>query len=159
MIPNPRCLPRGVQRIPFVLIGDDALPLKTHMMKPYSQQNLTTKRRVYNFRHSRGRRISENLLGILANRWRIYHTVMLLEPTAVESVILAILALHNMLMTSSAKNIYCPAGLCGREDINRELTLGLFRNDNYADSMFSLKKTDKESQRIYRCQRNSRYLS
>ena len=116
------------------------------------------RKRVYNCRHSRGRRISENLLGILANRWRIYHTVMLLEPTAVESVILAILALHNMLMTSSAKNIYCPAGLCGTEDINRELTLGLFRNDNYADSMFSLKKTDKESQRIYRCQRNSRYL-
>ena len=65
---------------------------------------------------------------------------MLLEPTAVESVILAILALHNMLMTSSAKNIYWPAGLCGTEDVNRELTLGLCRNDNCADSMFSLKK-------------------
>ena len=34
-IPNPRCLPRGVQRIPFVLIEDDAFALKAHMTKPY----------------------------------------------------------------------------------------------------------------------------
>ena len=56
---------------------------------------------------------------------------MLLKHTAVESVILAILVLHNMLMTSSAKNIYCPTGLCGTGDVNRELTLGLCRNDNW----------------------------
>ena len=124
-IPNPRCLPGGVQRIPFVLMEDDAFALKTHMMEPYPQQNLKTKRRVYNFRYNRGRIISENLFNILANRWPIYYTVMLLEPTAVESVILATLALHKMLMTSSAKNIYCPTGLCNTEDVNRELTLGL----------------------------------
>ena len=44
------------------------------------------------------------------------------------------------LMTSSAKNIYCPAGLCDTEDVNRELPFGLWRNDNCADSMFSLEK-------------------
>ena len=33
--PNPRCLPRGVQRTPFLLIGDDAFALKTQMRKPY----------------------------------------------------------------------------------------------------------------------------
>ena len=85
-IPNPRCLPSGVQGTPFVLIGDDAFALESHIMKPYPQQNLTTERRVYHYRHRRGR-ISENLFGILANRWRIYQTIMLLEPTAVESVI------------------------------------------------------------------------
>ena len=139
-IPSPRCLPGGVQIIPFVLIGDDAFPLKTHMMKHYAQQNLTTERRVYNCRQSRGRRISKNLFSALVNRWCIYHTVMLLEPTAVESVILATLALRNMLITSSGKNIYCPTGLCDTEDVNRELTLCLWRNDNCSDSMFSLEK-------------------
>ena len=67
-LPTLRCLPGGVQNIPFVLIGDDAFALKKHMMKSYPQQNLTTERRVYNYRHSRGRRISENLFGIIANR-------------------------------------------------------------------------------------------
>ena len=139
-IPNLRYLPRGVQRILFVLIGDDEFVLKTHMMKPYHQQRLKTERRVYNYRNSRGRRILQNLFGILTSRWRIYHTFKLLEPTAVESVILATLALRNMLMTSSAKNIYCPTGFCDTEVVNRELTRGLWRNDNCADSMFSLKK-------------------
>ena len=137
---NPRCLPGGVQRVPLVLIGDDVFALKTHMIKPYPQKNLTTERKVYNYRHSRGRRISENLFGILANRWHIYRMVMSLEPTIVESAILATLALRNMLMTTSAKNIYCPTRLCDTEDVNRKLILGIYRNDNCADSMFSLEK-------------------
>ena len=139
-IPNPRCLPGEVQKIPIVLIGDDALAVKTHMMKHYPQQILTTEKRVYNYRHIRGIRISENLFCILANRWRIYHTVMLLEPKTVASVILSTLALHNMLMKSSAKNIYWPTGLCHIEGVNQELTLGIWRNDNCADSMYSLEK-------------------
>ena len=62
---------------------------------------------------------------------------MLLEPTAVGSVVLVTLALHIMLMTSSIKNIYCPTGLCNTEDVEKH---GLWRNDNYADSVFSLEK-------------------
>ena len=49
-----------------------------------------------------------------------------------------------MLMTSSTKNIYYPAGLCDTEDVNRELTLGLWRNDNCADSMFFLEKLTRD---------------
>ena len=98
-------------------------------MKLYPQQNLTTEKRVYNYRHGRGRRISENLFGILAVRWHIYHTVMSFQPKAVESLILATLASHNMLMTSSIRGIYCPAGLAHTEDVNRELTHSGWRND------------------------------
>ena len=43
-------------------------------------------------------------------------------------------------MTSSAKNIYFPTGFYDKEDLNQELTLGVSRNDNCADSMFSLEK-------------------
>ena len=41
-----------------------------------------------------------------------------------------------MLMTSSAKNIYCPTGLCDAEHVNREFTLDLWTSD----SMFSREK-------------------
>ena len=135
-IPNPRCLPEGVQRIPFVLIVEDAFALRNHMMKLYPYQNLKTERRVHNYRHSRARRISENLFGILANRWRIYHTVMLLDAKAVKSVTLATLALNNMLMTSSAKSICCPTGLSDTDDVNWELTL----SRKCSLEMFSLEK-------------------
>ena len=42
----------------------------------------------------------ENLVGILADRWRIYFGTINLEPKYVEDVILAALVLHNMLIKS-----------------------------------------------------------
>ena len=71
-------------------------------MKPYPQQNLTADKRVYNYRHSRARRISENLFGILANRWRIFFRTINLVPKHVENIVLFALALHNMLIKNPA---------------------------------------------------------
>ena len=79
---------------PYVFVGDDAFALKKFMMKPYPQQNLTADKRVYNYRHSRARRISENLFGILANRWRIFFTTINLEPKHVENIVLSSFALQ-----------------------------------------------------------------
>ena len=62
-IPSPRPLALGETDVPFVFLGDDAFALKSYTMKPYPQQNLKTDKRIYNYRHSRGRRISENLFG------------------------------------------------------------------------------------------------
>ena len=70
--------------MPYVLVGDDAFALKTYLMKPYAQQGLDAEKLVYNNRHSRARRILENLFGILANRWRFMHNVMLLHPDVIE---------------------------------------------------------------------------
>ena len=93
---------------PYVFVGDDAFALKKFMMKPYPQQNLTVDKRVYNYRHSRARRISENLFGILANRWRIFFTTINLEPKHVENIVLSALALHNMRIKNPA---YLPGNL------------------------------------------------
>ena len=103
-LPEPRCLPYGgIVNMPYVFIGDDAFALKTNMMKPYPQKSLDTEKRVYNYRHSRARRISENLFGILANRWRIFRTAIKLEPKVVESIVLTTLCLHNFLRKDSSK--------------------------------------------------------
>ena len=62
---------------------------------------------------------------------------MLFESVAVESLILATLALYSTLIKNSAKYIYCPTGLWNTKDVNQDLTLGLRRNNNCADSVFS----------------------
>ena len=67
-IPSPTPLPYGCIRTPYVFVGDDAFALKSYIMKPYPQKDLTNEKRIYNYRHSRARRISENLFGILANK-------------------------------------------------------------------------------------------
>ena len=83
-LPPPKCLPYGVAKIPHVFVGDDAFALKKNLMKPYAQNGLTIEKRVYNYRHSRARRISENLFGIIANRWRVFRTVLQLAPSSID---------------------------------------------------------------------------
>ena len=70
-LPNDEKLPDG-EITPYVFLGDDAFALKRFMIKPFPQQGLTGERRIYNYRHSRAHRISENLFGILSNRWIIF---------------------------------------------------------------------------------------
>lgn len=109
--------------------------LKPSMMKPHPQQNLTTEKKLYNCKDSTERRISENLFSILASRWGIYHMLMNLQPKAAEGLIFAILALHNMLMTSPVRGMHCPAGLAYAEDVDQELTQSCWRNNNCVQSM------------------------
>ena len=59
------------QKIPASDRWDDAFGFKTYLMKPFPQRGLTDEKRVYNYRHCRARRISENLFGIISNRWRV----------------------------------------------------------------------------------------
>ena len=79
-IPSPTPLPYGSIRTPYVIVGDDAFALKSYMMKPYSQKDLTTEKSIYNYRHRRARRISENLFGILANKWRVFQQPLNVSP-------------------------------------------------------------------------------
>ena len=91
-LPKDDALPVNGVTAPYVFVGDDTFALKKFMMKPYPQQNLTADKRVYNYRHSRARRTSENLFGILAKRWRIFFTKINLEPKDVEIIVLSELA-------------------------------------------------------------------
>ena len=95
------------ENAPFVFLDHEPFALKRYTMKSFPQQGLNEERRIYNYRHSRARRISENLFGILANRWRIFFTVIKLEPEYVENIILTALTLHNMLIKSSNSANVC----------------------------------------------------
>ena len=78
-------------------VGDDAFPLRHYLMKPFPSRALSHKERLYNYRLSRARRTVENAFGILANRFRVFHTAICLQPDNVEPVIIAACVLHNMI--------------------------------------------------------------
>uniref|UniRef100_A0AAV2KQC8 DDE Tnp4 domain-containing protein n=1 Tax=Knipowitschia caucasica TaxID=637954 RepID=A0AAV2KQC8_KNICA len=78
-IPAAKPLPLSNIQAPFVFLGDDAYPLRTDLMKPYSIRQMDYEQRVFNYRLSRGRRVVENGFGILANRWRVFLTTIMLN--------------------------------------------------------------------------------
>ena len=120
---------------PYVFVGDDAFALKKFMTKPYPQQNLTADKRVYNYMHSRARRISENLFGILAKSWGIFFTSINLEPKHVENIVLSVLALHNMLIKNPA---YRPVNLADTLLEDGEVLEGEWRDNVATDSFYPL---------------------
>ena len=139
-IPLPRPLPGSTKPTPFVLTGDKAFPLTEHMLKPYPRRGLTVEERIANYRISRGRRISENILGILGNRWRCFRAPFLLCPEKVQQITMAILTLHNWLRSdSTSRNIYCPVALIDTEDMaTDEFIPGLWRDDIPSESLLPL---------------------
>lgn len=82
---------------PYMIVGDDAFPLKTYLMKPYSRRGMVHKEIIFNYRLSRCRRVVENAFGQLANRFRIFRTPIILLPQTAKKVVLACCALHNYL--------------------------------------------------------------
>ena len=109
------------------------------MMKPFPQQGLTGERRIYNYRHSRARRISENLFGILAKRWRIFFNIINLEPKYVEDVIFTALIQHNMLIKSpNSVNVYRPSYFPDTIVEDGEISEGKWRANLIPDSFYSL---------------------
>ena len=78
------------------------------MLKPFRQADLICQeRKIYNYRVSRARRIVENAFGIMASRFRIFHTQINIGPDNIDSVVMASCVLHNFLM-KSVPNSYSP---------------------------------------------------
>ena len=111
----------------------DAFPLSLYIMKPFPQINLTKEKRIFNYRLSRMRRISENGFGILANKWRVSRRPFSLEPEKVKIVTLAAITLHNWLRSESKiRKNDIPIGLNDRENIETgEFFEGTWRSDKY----------------------------
>lgn len=75
-LPEMKPLPGRSLPVPYVLVGDDAFPLKPNMMKPYPGRNLTGSQRVYNYRTSRARRTIENAFGLISARFRVLRSAI-----------------------------------------------------------------------------------
>lgn len=83
--------------VPFLIIGDEAFPLKPYLMKPFSARTLNAKKRIYNYRHSRARRSVECAFGILACKFEIFQRPMRVEPDKAILITNAAVALHNFI--------------------------------------------------------------
>ena len=98
VLPEPEPLPGCSVRLPHVLVGDEAFPLRPHLMRPFPGSRLTDdRRRVFNYRLSRARRTSENAFGILAPRFRVYRGPIGCGVETTKLIVQATCVLHNFL--------------------------------------------------------------
>ena len=135
---EPGVLPYCLEKIPFVILGDDTFALKNYMMKTFPKHNLTIEKRIYNYRYNRTRRIFENMFGILANRWILFHTTIHLSPERATSVTLSALILHNYLLKSPSKSTYCTPGLINQENEQGNVIAGSWRSEHMAEEFRSI---------------------
>nr|XP_054774507.1 putative nuclease HARBI1 [Lytechinus pictus] len=124
-LPDPEALPDDDKPIPYFIVGDDAFPLRTWMMKPYSHRGLTNGERIFNYRLSRARRVVENSFGILAHRWRCLLGTMQQDPEKAKVIVMAAMCLHNLMRM---RYPYLQDNDMDAEDQDGNQILGAWRN-------------------------------
>nr|CAI5863553.1 unnamed protein product [Callosobruchus analis] len=119
-IPEPRPLKGRKKLTPFVVVADDAFPLKPHLMKPFpfKQEDMQVATSVFNYRLSRARRVVENAFGLIAQRFHVWRRpVELSHPSRIISVVKAICVLHNyLLVDKDFMRLYAPPGYLDEVD-------------------------------------------
>lgn len=69
-IPPPAIIPGTTHSLPYVFVGDEAYPLRKHLMRPFPRKILNDERKCFNRRLSRARNSVECAFGILYSKWR-----------------------------------------------------------------------------------------
>lgn len=100
--------------IPYFFVGDEAFALDQNMMKPYSQRAMNVdfhKKFFFNGRLSRARRVVENAFGILASRFRIFHTPINIKITStIDKIVFSCCILHNLMNETPMRHEEIEAG-------------------------------------------------
>ncbi|CAF4947278.1 unnamed protein product [Pieris macdunnoughi] len=110
-----------------VIVGDAAFPLKNYLLKPYPGTQLSTAEKVFNYRLSRTRRISENAFGILVSRFRVFEKAIPTHLDTVDAIVCAACALHNWLRKRSSS--YITSNCVDREDNDGQIIEGTWRSE------------------------------
>ena len=128
-VPAARCLPKGDEVLPFVVVADDTFPLKSYLIKPYPHRRLTIEQQNFNYHLSRAMRVVENAFGILTSRFQLFLTTINLSPDNVEKVVLASCALHNYFRTKAGDR-YTPTSFLDTVSADGVITDGDWRDGN-----------------------------
>lgn len=95
-IPDAKPIAPDGLKVPYIFIGDNAFAINEHILKDFSNHNLSVKQRVFNFRLHRARRYVECAFGIFSNKWRIFHRPVNVSKVFSKNIVKACVILHNI---------------------------------------------------------------
>lgn len=93
-----RKLPGTDIALPHVLVGDEAYPLKTYLMRPYPQRNLGPEEEIFNKRLSNARQVVECAFGIMSSKWRLLLKAIEVNPERADVIIKCVCVLQNIII-------------------------------------------------------------
>ena len=97
-IPPPKLLPSTNIVLPYIILGDEAYPLTSYLMRPFPRQDLNEPNKIFNYRLSRARRCIECAFGILLAEWRILTAEIDVSVLNCEQMIKTACLLHNIII-------------------------------------------------------------
>jgi hypothetical protein len=97
--PGDKALPCADISMPHVIMGDEAFPFSKHLIRPYpgNQTKNNEAKKIFNYRLSRARRVSENAFGVWTQKFHIFHRRIKMSPEHLNKIVLATCALHYYL--------------------------------------------------------------
>jgi hypothetical protein len=81
--------------LPYFFKGDEAFSISEHILRPYAGTNLSSSKRIFNYRLSRARRYIECTFGILTHKWRIFQRPLNVDINLSITIIKACCVIHN----------------------------------------------------------------
>lgn len=142
--PKPIQIPYCVD-VPYMLLGDKAFSLNEYTMKPFDGNPASgSPERIFNYRHSRARRVVENAFGILSAVFRVLRKPMLLDPQTASKITMTTVYLHNFLRGSSSSGTYQNPGMIDVDTCGK-ITEGTWRTDQPTASFLSLPNIPRRS--------------
>lgn len=104
-IPNDQYFPDANEKLPLVIIGDEAFPLKKYLLRPYPgpQMYEDQKKKNFNDRLSRARKVVEDAFGQLTAKFRIYCRRLNALPRNADTIVMTTCILHNFIKTGATE--------------------------------------------------------
>lgn len=86
---------------PYYFVADNAFPLKRNILRPYPLRNICNKKRIFNYRLSRGRKNIECAFGMMTQKFQVLMTpIRCKNYDTINNIIKCVCVLHNFIRKS-----------------------------------------------------------
>lgn len=85
------------------MIGDEAFPLKSYILRPYPGPQILhdETKKIFNVRLSRAQKVVEDALGQLSQKFRVYQRRLKSLPKNADKIIFTTCILHNFIKSDN----------------------------------------------------------
>lgn len=139
-LPPSKTLPGMSTAVPYVILGDEAFGIARNILRPYARKNLNYKKKIFNYRQCRARRMIESTFGILTNKFRIFHRPLNVNTDLAIDIVKCCCALHNFIRVRDGYQHQDTLVIHGLADANNSILsthTGNDVRDHYANYFIS----------------------